>query len=297
MENIKAEIIKLVENYSVKKIYLMDDNFVPKSKAVELFNLISEIKKTLGYSSLDIVIQNMAVNNTDFEIIDSIALAGIKYIPLAIESGSKEIQKKIRKSVDLDKAFKLVKYAKSKDIKIRCFYIIGFPNETVEQMRQTIDFAIELKADWSTFSVALPLVGSQMYDDFISLGYIKDAPEFWNAATIRNRIFDTPEIKADDIMDMAYSANLEINFIHNCDIKDEKYDEAEIIFENFTKSFPFHIFAFDALRRIQKAKKDLKKEQKYLEMMLKLVNTDIRAKELMKYAYLFDSEASSYLNK
>jgi radical SAM superfamily enzyme YgiQ (UPF0313 family) len=288
IENIKDEILHLINDYGVNKIYLMDDNFLPKTKAIELFNLLGDIKKT--YSEFEVLIQNMSVNGTDFDIIDAIANAGIKYIPFAIESGSRDIQTRIKKYCDLNKAVELVRYAKDKGIEVRCFYIIGFPNETIAQMRETIDYALRLRANWSSFNVAVPLPGSEMYNEFLSMGCIHNSPDYWKTATIRNRIFDTPEISAEKITKIAYEANLKTNFIHNTDIEDGRYDEAQIIFDNFIKTFPFHIFAWDALRRIYKAKNQTQNAQNLVSTIQDLINTDIRSKALLEYAYLFDDE-------
>jgi radical SAM superfamily enzyme YgiQ (UPF0313 family) len=291
VENVRDEIMNLYENNGVSKFYLMDDNFVPKSKTLELFDMLS----TIQIPDFEVVIQNMSVNHTDFDIIDSIARAKINYIPLAIETGSAEMQKKIKKYCDLDKAVELIKYTRAKGLNVRCFYIIGFPNETIEQMNETIDFALKAGADWSTFSVAVPLPGTEMYDQFMTLGYIEDTPDSWGAATIRDRVFDTAEISANTIIDMAYEANLKINFINNIQIREGKYDDARIIFSNFIQSFGFHIFAHDALRRIYRLSHDFDNERKELDIMKHLLMTDDRSLQMMKYSHLLDEDARGSL--
>jgi hypothetical protein len=60
--------------------------------------------------------------------------------------------------------------------------------------------------------------------------------------------------------------------------------------------FPFHIFAYDALRRIYKAENDIENENKIKRTMKDLVSTDIRSKSLMEYSYLLDRDIVSYLS-
>lgn len=283
IENIRDEITVLYHHYGVRKIYLEDDNFIPKDKALELFRMLA----ALPMKDLDVVIQNMSVNHTDHEMIDAIADAGISYIPFAVETGSPEWQKRIRKFCDLEKAIDLFEYGKKKGLNVRAFYIVGFPGETMEEMQVTIDYAMRAKADWSTFSVAVPLPGSEMYNDFVALGYIQDSPEYWEGETIRDRVFDTPQASAKEIKDLAYRANLQVNFIRNPMLAENRLDDAEIVFKNFVQSFDFHIFAYDVLRRIYKAQHKQALEDEMWDTMLHLVKTNGKSREMLKFADLF----------
>lgn len=288
IQNAIDEIYWLNSTYGVTKFYLMDDNFVPKRKAIELFDALSKI----NIENFEIVIQNLSITYTDYEIIDAIASAKISNIAFGIESGSKEVQKRIKKFLNLDKTIDLVRYSQSKGLNVRGFFIIGFPEESVDEMEQTFEYAKKVGADWSSFSVAVPLPGSEMYYDFVSLGYIEDGPISWKATTIRDRIFDCKEISAEEIKEMAYKANLSVNFINNPSILKKDYDNAERIFLNFIKSFDFHIFAHDCLRRIYKEKKDFQKEKEVVQKMKELLLSNNKAKSFVKYFDMFDDEGS-----
>lgn len=291
MKNICDEILFLHEKYGVNKIYLMDDNYFPKQKAIELFTKLSN----LPIRDLDVVIQNMSINHTDFEIIDAVKNAGISYLPFAIETGSQEMQKKIKKYCDLNKAAELVKYAQGVGLSVRCFYIIGFPGETKEQMQQTIDFAEKVRADWSTFSVACPLPGSEMYAEFVKMGCIENSPEFWGTTTIRDRVFDTVEISASELKEMAQIANLTVNFVNNPLISEGRFHDAEIIFKNFLCSFDFHLFAHDALYRIYKHTGRITEASEILETMKELLLNNKKSQGFLKYLYLLEAETKNYL--
>ena len=246
LDNVRGEMQFLYDRYGVTRFYLMDDNFVPKASTLDLFKMLGE----LAIPEKEIVIQNMSVNHTDYEIIDAIAGARISYIPLAIETGAVSMQKKIGKNCDLEKARQLVRYAQSKGLQVRCFYIIGFPGETIAEMRKTIEFAQTMAADWSSFNVAVPLPGTRMYREFREMRVIDDSPETWKTANIRERFFDTPEITASAIKEMAYRANLSVNFLNNPLLAKRMFIEAEVIFTNFTREMDFHVFAFESLRQI-----------------------------------------------
>ena len=292
LKNVEDEIYWLNKTYGVTKFYLIDDNYVPKKKAVELFNLLSTIK----IENFEIVIQNMSINATDHDIIDAIVSAGINNIAFAIESGSKETQARIKKNVKLEKAIDLVSYSQKKGLNVRCFYIIGFPGESLAEMRETFEYAKRLGADWSTFSVASPIPGTVMYDEFVNLGYIEDGPHAWTGTTIRDRVFDTKEINKNDIKDLAYRGNLDVNFVNNLSIKNGDLKNAETIFKNFVKSNDFHIFAYDCLRRIYKANGSVNKENKIIDRMKLLMEQDKKAQSFTKYFDLLDKDIQNTLS-
>ena len=291
LENIREEIIWLNKNYGVTKIYLMDDNFAPKAKAVELFEMLRD----LPIKDLDIIIQNMSVNHTDYDIIDIIVQAGIKYLPLAIETGSIEMQKKIKKNCNLDKAVSLVNYAQQRGLSVRCFYMIGFPGETISQMQETIDFAVRVGADWSTFSVAVPFPGTEMYNEFAKSGYIRESSQFWKAASIRDRVFDTNEITAEQLKRIAYEANLKVNFLNSPYITKKEYENGKHVFENFLSAIDFHIFAYDSLRRINIELGCVNEAQDILLTMKNKYLTDPRARDFKQYFNLLDKNVVAFI--
>ena len=234
---------------------------------------------------------------SDYKIIDAIASTTINNIAFAIESGSPVVQKRIKKNVKLDKARDLVKYSQSKGLNVRVFYIIGFPGESVSEMKETFKYAESLGADWSTFSVASPIPGTEMYREFVELGYIEDGPSSWTGTTIRDRVFDTKEISKNDIKELAYRANLEVNFINNINIKKCDYKNAETIFKNFIKMYDFHIFAYDCLRRIYRCTGSKKKELKIIEKMKHLLEVNELSRSFVKYIDLLDDEIVTVLNR
>lgn len=293
LANIRDEILWLYEQYQVTRIYLMDDNFVPKAKALELFAMLAEIT----IPGFEVIIQNLSINHTDFELIDAMSVICGGYLPFAIESGVKEIQKKIRKYCDLDKAEQLVRYAQAKGNSVRCFYIIGFPDESIEDMRSTIQFAEHLDADWSTFNVAVPLPGTDMYSQFVDMGCIKNTARYWSAANIRERVFNTPVISAEEIRDMAYAANLRLNFLDNRLIRIQAYQKAEVVFQNFLAEVPSHLFGYESLRRIYHLTGEAEKEARTWRDMRELMATDRRARAFHKYLYLLDDTIRNELER
>ncbi len=97
--------------------------------------------------TLDFPIQwgcSARVDCIDFELIDIMAQSGMVDIFLGIETGSPRMQKLINKRLKLDRVLDIVSYLKSKGIRTVTSFIYGFPEETEEDLSQTMALIGEL---------------------------------------------------------------------------------------------------------------------------------------------------------
>ncbi|MDP3396787.1 MAG: cobalamin-dependent protein [Methanoregula sp.] len=249
--NVIAEITELHDKYGVTLFIPWDDMFTAGKKRT--LDLLSQIR-SLDIPDLQIQFQNgLSINSLDEDIVDSLVLTGMPMTALAIESGSEFTQKYlIKKHCNLEKARKIVAYMKSRNVFVRCLYILGFPRETKELMQETISYARSVQADWSVFSIASPLLGSEMYNQFVGMGVIEDTPSTWGRSTYSERTFDMPEISAQELNDLAYRANLECNFLFNPNFLKGDYDRALKLYTDITFKFPFHVVAWYCILRCYK---------------------------------------------
>ena len=111
--------------------------------------------------------------------------------------------------------------------------------KTKEQIQETIDFARDLRADWILFHIAVPLPGAEIFDQFVSMGAI-DRSDAAGITGYFERAFDTPEISAQELKDVAYRANIEINFLQNVNKVEGHYRKAIDIYEDILSMYPFH---------------------------------------------------------
>lgn len=74
----------------------------------------------------------------DPELIDTMVDAGMFRVFVGIETGSKRMQKLINKNLKLDKAVETLNYLKTKNIVVTTSFIYGFPEETQEDLCQTM---------------------------------------------------------------------------------------------------------------------------------------------------------------
>ncbi len=285
-ENVIAEIKFLHDNYGVTLFIPEDDLFAVNKKRI--LNLLSSIKDLKIPNFVLQIPSALCINLLDEQIIDALVDVGMKIAYLPIESGCEYVQKFIiKKNVNLKKAKKFVKYFQKKGLVVRCYFILGFPAETKEQMIETIEFAKSLRADWCNFIIATPLLGTEMYKKFVEMGSIEDDINTWANAIFDERKFDTPEITANELNELAYRANLNCNFINNPNKINGRFDNAIMLYKDILSRHPYHIIALYCIMECYQLNGNLEKAEHVIKKISLLIKNDVRAKEIfIKYGDL-----------
>ena len=276
VNSVLREIRALNERFGITLFIPEDDMFtVPKHRFLDLMAAFRRIKIP-GFE-----LQNqdgLAVNTLDPDVLDAMLDSGVRLFNLAIESGSPEVQQHlIRKNVPLKRVKGIVDYLRGRGAIVRCYFILGFYGETRAQMDETIDFARSIRADWCLFSIATPLVGTVMHAQMQEAGYIQDGPALWENSFFGRRGFDTPEIAANDLEDLAYRANLEINFVGNPNLIDGHFAKALGLYSDVVRVYPFHAVAWYCIMKCHQAMGSGTEAERAHDRFYRLVATDDRA--------------------
>ena len=153
-----SEIEYLKEKYSLEGIWFKDSILNLDKKWISVF--CSEIKR----KGLKISWQfNSRVDLVDEEELIMEKEAGLVQLDLGIESGSPKSLKTLNKGIDVDEIQRVVQMAK-KHVKVAGFFMIGIPEETLEDIQLTFDLAKKLNLDKCTWSLFSPLPGSALYN-------------------------------------------------------------------------------------------------------------------------------------
>jgi len=238
-DNVADEVEQLYDQYKVTLLVPEDDLFtVHKPRILSLLDRM----KTVRVPDMELLFPNaLSINTLDEDVIDALQEAGMGTATLAVESGSEYVQTHlIKKRCDLKRARRIVTYCRSKGLYTRTYFILGFPGETREQMQETIDLARELQSDWSVFMIAVPLLGSEMYDQFLEQGAFTHDDGTW-ASVYFERRFDTEDISAEELNALAYAANLDVNFVNNPALANSEFERGVEVFRDVVISYPFHI--------------------------------------------------------
>lgn len=104
----------------------------------------------------------------------------------------------IKKPLKLEKAVAVTRKLKEEGIYVAANFIIGFPGETWEEIRQTIKFAEELNADYIKLFNAVPLPGTRLYEMAKEQGVLVKNFHSENV-NWRNASIETNEFTARDV--------------------------------------------------------------------------------------------------
>ena len=141
----------------------------------------------------------VAVFALDEELIKLMRASGCEYIDIAIESGSQRVLKEIiNKPVDLEQAKEMNSIAKKEGIYVAANFIIGFPGETWDEIRETIKFAEDLNVDYTKLFAAIPLRNTKLWklcekEEMFKKNY-EESTAKWSSGQI-----STNEFTANDI--------------------------------------------------------------------------------------------------
>jgi len=159
-KNVVDEIAFFHQRYGIKGFIVEDDNaFVQKKRTKEMLRLLKQKNLGLSWKAAGVPIFNM-----DEETFRLMAETGCQLVGLPIESGVPRILKQIiKKPVNLEKAPELIAAAQKNGIFVAANFIIGFPTETWDEIRQTLHYAETCGADYCKIYAAQPLLGTELH--------------------------------------------------------------------------------------------------------------------------------------
>lgn len=191
-KHVLKEIEWLVKEYGVKFLIFDDDNFlVDRDRAIEILKGL--IPLGIKWKALTV-----AAFFLDDELIELMKRSGCEYICVAIESGSERVLRTIiNKPLKLEKGMEVITKLRKEGIFTAANFVIGFPGETWDEIRQTIRFAEECKADYVKIFAAMPLPGTRLFrmalESNALTGHYSAEELNWN-----NGVISTDEFSAKD---------------------------------------------------------------------------------------------------
>jgi anaerobic magnesium-protoporphyrin IX monomethyl ester cyclase len=158
--NVIEEINHLVRHFGIKEIHIEDENFTLHR------NLVMEFCKELIKTKLGItwaLPAGIRLDTLDAELLGMMQASGCHSFAVGIEFGSDRIHKITNKRLNVAIIKEKIELISNYDIKINGFFMMGIPGETKEEMKQTINLALELPIHRAQFNNFMPLPGSELY--------------------------------------------------------------------------------------------------------------------------------------
>lgn len=164
IDNVISEIKLLYDKFKIKEILIVDDNFTYDP------SFVAEFCKSLIQNKIKIIWtmpNGVRLNSLTDEILPLMKKSGCHSLVVGIESGSQRILNKMKKGLNLELIREKVQLAKQYGLPVHAFFILGYPDETMEDIIKTKRLALDLDIVGATFSLFCPIPGSEITESLI----------------------------------------------------------------------------------------------------------------------------------
>lgn len=170
-KNVADEIEHLVEKYGAKNIVFTDDELTVNRGFV--YGLVKEVKER----GLDVTFAcGSRVDHVDRDYLKFLYSNGFTTLYFGVESASQDTLDRIGKGIKVEQAVRVFRWVKEIGGFATGSFILGFPWETVDDMKRTVELAIKLDPNYAQFTVLTPYPGTPIYEYALKNNLIVD----WN---------------------------------------------------------------------------------------------------------------------
>lgn len=171
-EDVVQEIDLLVTKYGVRNIKVMDELFTLRK------DLVSDICDLLIERGYDLNIWAYGrVGLVNPELLRKMKKAGINWVCYGFESESELVRRGVAKKLPQGKMNDTVAMTRDAGIHIQANFIFGLPDDDLETMEITLQWAKAWNFEWVNFYCAGAYPGSKLYEDAVAKGL--PLPQSW----------------------------------------------------------------------------------------------------------------------
>lgn len=196
--DVVAEIKMLHDDHGVKTFKFVDEMWLLNKRHV------TAICEGLVSEGLGDKINCWAYSRIDTTHAGDLALlrrAGIRWLALGIESGSKHVRDGADKALRSEDIVGVVRSIQSAGISVIGNYIFGLPDDDLESMQSTLDLACECNTEFANLYCAQAYPGSKLYTDAVASG--ARLPGAWAGFSQHNAEccpLDTEHVSGSDVL-------------------------------------------------------------------------------------------------
>ncbi len=177
------QIKHLYDAHKIREFHIADDNFTfDKNYVKEFLNRLIALNLDISWATPN----GVRLDTLDEELLGLMKRSGLYLISLGIESGSDRILENMKKNTTVKKIREGIKPLRTSGIDIAGFFIMGFTDETKEDVKKTMRLSLELDLVRANYFTYLPFPGSDSYKELVSRGELDgidwDRFYFMNAA-------------------------------------------------------------------------------------------------------------------
>ena len=160
-ENVLKEMQELKTRWGINDFEVVDDIFnFDRARMLEILDRIvaSKLNPALHFPNA------LRTDMLDEGQIRALRRAGTFFLCAAVETASPRLQKLIKKHLKVDKVEENIRTAVREGMYVRGFFMLGFPTETFDEARSTVDLALRSALHEALFFIVTPFAGTALYE-------------------------------------------------------------------------------------------------------------------------------------
>ncbi|MFQ5560414.1 MAG: B12-binding domain-containing radical SAM protein [Nitrospinota bacterium] len=171
-ELVLKEISLLYEKYGINHLVFHDDLFtVDKKRALRISKMVREKEFKLSWTVTH------RANQFDPKFLSELRKMGRLLLRVGAESGSAEMLNSIYKDITVESMLKAAKVAREAGVDVIYSFVMGWPGETEEHLKETIGLMFKLQEvnpDVSFYPlwIYIPYPGTPLYEEALKRGFI-----------------------------------------------------------------------------------------------------------------------------
>ena len=160
--NVIEEIRLLMRDFGVREITFYDDTFtLNKARVHEICDRMLAEGMDLTWGCLS------RVDTLDRDLLGKMKKAGCHMLSFGVESGSETMLRRMRKGITPEESFRAIRLAREMGMDCNASIVLGIPGETVETMRETLDFILRANPTYALFFRLVPFPGTELYEEYL----------------------------------------------------------------------------------------------------------------------------------
>jgi radical SAM superfamily enzyme YgiQ (UPF0313 family) len=169
-----AEFKTLMEKINFNAVFFLDDNFFTNLKRIEeLMNLLKKENIKINWSA---DCRFDCFMNMSDEFLNKLIDGGLRKLYIGAEAGSERVLKLINKGVTPQQIIEANKRLAKFNITPEISFILGFPTETIDEIKETMNVIDRIISDNKKAIIALvkcfqPFPGTEMFDLAVKNGF------------------------------------------------------------------------------------------------------------------------------
>lgn len=176
---VAQEMKHIKDTYNPDMIWFVDDVFTIHHKWLTEF--AEEVNKQDAIIPYEIISRADRLNE---EVIKILKASGCFRVWVGAESGSQKIIDAMDRRVDVMQTRQMIRLAKQHGLEAGTFIMLGYPGETKQDIKETIEHLVQSNPSQYTITIAYPIKGTELYNE-VKNEFLDQSLE-WETSTDRD---------------------------------------------------------------------------------------------------------------